>query len=72
MDRLEGMAAWKTSRLMEVDTGSGRITCHFSQELMGLLSETRALQALGLPLRREVLEEMDVTARFHRHARRAA
>lgn len=77
-DVLADMAAWKNKALLSFDStsqaagttvgeaGSRHVKTHFNDALVGLLREVRQLQSLGLPIKRDVLQEVEVANKFYR------
>lgn len=61
------MSQWKNSRLMTFDSQNSHIKTHFNEQVVMLLREVRQLQSLGLPIKKEVLLEVDTAAKFYRY-----
>ncbi|KAG1663699.1 hypothetical protein FOA52_013267 [Chlamydomonas sp. UWO 241] len=64
---LEQMSTWKSSRLMTFDARSSHVKTHFNEQVVSLLREVRQLQSLGLPIKRDVLVEVETAAKFYRY-----
>ena len=65
--QLENMSSWKNNRLMTFDSQNSHIKTHFNEQVVVLLREVRQLQSLSLPIKREILAEVDTAAKFYRY-----
>ncbi|GFR50179.1 hypothetical protein Agub_g12346, partial [Astrephomene gubernaculifera] len=66
-EELSDMASWKNSKLMTFDSQSSHVKTHFNDQLVLLLREVRQLQSLGFPVRKEILNEVEVANKFYRY-----
>lgn len=66
MDRLQEIKLEKTGRLMDFHVADGHVNLHFNDELVSLLREVRALQALGFPIPSSIKAEVETANKFYR------
>lgn len=66
MDRLEEIKLEKTGRLMDFHVADGHVNLHFNDELVSLLREVRALQALGFTIPSAIQAEVATANKFYR------
>ena len=66
MDRLEEIKIEKTGKLMDFHVADGHVNLHFNDDLVSLLREVRALQALGFAIPSSIKTEVSTANKFYR------
>ena len=66
MDRLQEIKLEKTGKLMDFHVADGHVNLHFNDDLVSLLREVRALQALGFAIPSSIKAEVSTANKFYR------